>query len=257
MLVLTAFILLGCDSNNSYSSSNTEKEIDPEGAIVPEEKPSNWYIQLTAEEPAQSMKTFNAQLGEVNENDAVKKHTLRALKPYGRHYLNIVFHDPDGIKHGDYKSCFHRFREGKEESWKFTVQTDNTMADIKVGWRGIYILEPYMDAQGRQRYSEYHSLTNPLIKNMKLVDMNTSKEIAAIVDGKVQTYTFNMNGQKERTFQWIVQPDTVQQDFIENSNDNTTRNIVETRSLKRTNDTKIKTFDLSKPPMISEKSNGR
>jgi hypothetical protein len=44
---------------------------------------------------------------------------------------------------------------------------------------------------------------------MKLLDEQTGQEIAAVVKNHVQIYSFTMNGQKERTFTWVMQGDEV------------------------------------------------
>ena len=331
--VLAAFVLLGIDV-----SANEDNLIVPEREIVPETKPSNWYIRLTAEEPARSLKTVDAQLGEVDEGEAARGHTLKALTPFGGRYLDIVFCNPDGVDgnkvgnimsvivnfllmdsdssdvdtpvnsngnrdrvaksnvqknsgkenntdtpasenedagyyrsnnvavsatkstqphYGDYKSNFHPYRKNTEDVWEFTVRTDDANADVVLSWRGLFVLLPYTDKQGRQRYHEFHSLTNPLIKNMKLVDMKTHKEIAAAIDGKVQNYIFNMNGKKERIFEWVVQPSITQQDVVESTLDNTESAGLQTRAMEKVAAKKAETFDLSRPPMIKEERNGR
>jgi len=225
-----------------------------------ETKPTNWYVRLTAEDPARGMKTASTQLGELEEDDVVQKHTLKALTPFDSSYLDIVFRDPGGVDAGDYKSNFHRYSEGVEDSWQFTVRTDDPDADILLSWRGLYVLTPYMDDQGRQRYKEYRSVTNPLIQNMKLVDVSSGKEIAAAVDGKVQTYVFNMDGQNERTFEWIVQTDVVDIS-VDNSKFSTLQAIVLKKDAavqaKSITEKKAETFDLSKPPMIKEEMHGK
>ena len=169
--------------------------------------------------------------------------------------LISFFRDPAGVEAGDYKVNFHMHEEGSEDRWQFTVRTDDVNADILLTWRGLYVLTPYIDDQDRQRYKEYRSLTNPLIKNMKLIDVSNGTEIAAAVDGKVQTYSFNMDGQSEKTFEWVVQADEVtipvqisklstlqakaiQKDAIVNK----------VSSMSK----KAESFDLTKPPMIKE-----
>ncbi len=83
----------------------------------------------------------------------------------------LCFRDPDGVASGDYTVNFHSYEEG---IWKidgsFTVRTDDNTADILLTWRGLYVLTPYDDEEDRQRYNEYRSATNQLVKHMKLID---------------------------------------------------------------------------------------
>lgn len=282
ILMALVFILVGCNSDDATDigtdtptnesttfpdkddisteegTENTEERLAKPATV--ETKPSNWYIRLVAEDPAKAMKSAGSQLGELEESGAVEKHTLKAFSPFGANYIDIIFVDPDGVASGDYKVNFHRYEEGVEDRWRFTVRTDDTAADILLTWRGLYVLTPYVDEQNRQRYKEYRSMTNPLIKNMKLVDSSNGKEIAAAVNGQAQTYSFNMDGQTERTFEWVVQTDevsiparrsklltlrakTIQKDVI----------INKAEIMKK----KAEMFDLNKPPMIKEDMFGK
>lgn len=282
--MIAAFTLLGCgggtgsqgstvaDTQTQNEQANSNDEIQEEQVAenvedneqdrllkeaVVETKPSNWYIRLVAEDPARVMKTGAAQLGELEEDDAVEKHTLKALSPFGGSYLDIVFRDPSGIDTGVYTVNFHLYNEGSEENWQFTVRTDDVNADIVLTWRGLYVLTPYIDEQNRQRYKEYRSLSNPLIKNMKLLDVSNGNEIAAMIDGKIQTYSFNMNGQDERTFQWVVQTDEITLPVQKSK-----MSTLKAKSLRmdaKMNSAKIEVkkaeaFDITKPPMIKEDS---
>ena len=248
------------DSNAKSGEDNTSNL--PGKRAVVEVAPSNWYIRLVAEDPARDMKTASTQLGELEEDDTVTKHTLKSLTPFGGTYLDVVFKDPAGVERGEYKVNFHKYEEGAEDKWHFTVKTDehNVNADILLSWRGVYVLKPYTDDQNRQRYSEFRSVTNPIIKQMKLVDTVTGDEIPAAINGKVQTYAFNMNGEQTRTFEWVVQTDEVVLPVKRSK-----MRSLHAKALKKDakvqyrkiQETKAERFDLTKPPMIKEDSVGR
>lgn len=266
-LMTAVFILVGCGSGSStdtttvtddQATDETQDEFIKEAVV--ETKPSNWYIRLVAEDPARAMKAGDTQLGELEVSDAVEKHTLKALSPFGGSYLDIVFGDPAGVDAGDYKVNFHMYEEGSEDRWQFTVRTDDVNADILLTWRGLYVLTPYIDDQDRQRYKEYRSTTNPLIKNMKLVDVSTGDEIAASVDGKVQTYSFNMDGQSERTFEWVVQTDEVTISAQVSKLSTLQAKAIQkdaTVDMTRSMNQKAELFDLTQPPMIKEDNLGK
>jgi hypothetical protein len=231
------------------------KPSKPGKPVVVEKKATQWYIRLVAEDPARSMKTVSAQLGELEAEDTVTKHTLKALNPFGGTYLDVVFKDPAGVESGEYKVNFHKYDDGTNDRWSFTVKTDenNINADILLTWRGVYLLKSYTDKQNRKRYSEYRSTTNPIIKHMKLVDSATGEEMPAVVDGKVQTYTFNMEGSQTRTFEWVVQTDEVtlpaQQSKLSTLQAKVLKKEAKVQS-KQIQEVKAESFDLSKPPMF-------
>jgi hypothetical protein len=254
------------DDNNTHdeSTENTEEnsttiteettEVEYHKPVVEETKPSNWYIRLVAEDVNRGLKSASAQLGELEESDAVSKHTLKSLSPFGGSYLDVVFKDPAGVKEGEYKTNFHVYNESSEDRWQFMVKTDDANADISLTWRGLYVLTPYIDQQDRQRYKEYRSVTNPLIRQMKLVDSSNGNEIAAAVNGKVQTYSFNMDGQTERTFEWVVETEEVNISTPSSKVLTPQKKVLRSKTLRQK---KSESFDLTQPPMIKEDMHGK
>jgi hypothetical protein len=248
------FILLGCGSDSQKLDSESQN-LERVSSPMVEEKPSNWYIRLVAEDPARALKSVGTQLGQLDEMDAVEKHTLEALTPFEGTYLDIVFEDPVGVSAGDYKVNFHTYEEGMEDRWQFTVRTDDANANVLLSWRGVYILTPYIDDQNRQRYNEYYSMTNPLNKYMKLVDSSNGIEMAAVVNGEVQTYSFNMNGQTERTFEWVVETDEVSIPAQASKLLSVTAKAVQkdaTIDKEAIINKRTEKFDLNQPPIYSE-----
>ena len=259
---IVAGLLVGCGSSSNPAEGTGGTGGTESKKSTEEVKPTNWYIRVTAEDPARNMKTASTQLGQLEADDAVEKHTLKSLTPFGGTYLDVVFKDPAGVESGEYKVNFHKYAEETEDRWSFTVKTDprNTNAKILLSWRGVYVLKPYTDDQSRQRYSEYRSTTNPIIKNMKMVDSVTGKEIPAVVNGKIQTYTFNMNGSQTRTFEWVVQTEEVNLPAQESK-----MSTLQAKALKmdakvqskQIEAAKAKSFDLTKPPVIKESEYGK
>lgn len=251
------FIYRVKDDQGAWSNSATVNIVvmPNEKLGIPESKATNWYIRIVAEDAIRGMKTESSQLGELEVSDAVQTHTLKALSPFGGSYIDVVFVDPDGVDTGEYKTNFHVHQEDTENRWQFTIKTDDANADIVLTWRGLYVLSPYVDDQSRQRYKEYRSVTNPLIKHMKLIDSSNGVEIAAVVNGKVQTYSFNMAGQTERTFEWVVQIDEVSIPVQTSKLSTLEAKVIQkdvainkAKIMKK----KAEMFDLNKPPMIKE-----
>jgi hypothetical protein len=242
------------DTDQNSTTPTEETVVRLSKPVIVETKPSNWYIRLIAEDSARALKSSSSQLGELEESDAVQVHALKALTSFSGSYLDIVFVNPDGIASGDYKSNFHVYDEEREDQWSFTVKTDDPNAEIQLSWQGIYVLNPYTDEQSRIQYKEYRSVTNPLIKYMKLVDTINGKEIAAMINGKVEVYTFNMNGQNERVFKWVVENEEVALSSQTNrSSRMEATKVIENDTIivkKTITSKKSEMFDLSKPPMM-------
>ena len=188
--------------------SRIVEEDDNETEIIGQETiPSNWYIRIIAEDSNRSLKTNLSQLGELEENDAVQKHTIRSHGRFSNPYLDVIFIDPDGMPTGNYQTNYHVYGEGIDDNWHFTVVTDDSNAEIHLSWSGLYLLTPFIDGQNRTQYSEYRSSTNLLITKMKLIDNTTGVEIPVINNGEKNIYIFNMNGQVSRSFEWVLQYD--------------------------------------------------
>ncbi len=247
----------GCSESDGFSTSTTTQHSDEvKKAPIVEVSPSDWYIRLVAEDTTRALKTESSQLGELDEDNASQQHTLKALSPFGGSYLDIVFVDPADVPAGEYKTNFHQYISDEEDRWPFTVKSDDANAEISLTWRGVFVLTPYIDDQGRQRYKEYRSVTNPLTKHMKLIDLQTLDEVPAVIDSQVQTYTFNMDGNDTRSFEWVRTIDEVNilQPVSRRSaaRENLTQEdltIIKAEVEQR----KAETFDLSKPPVFLEK----
>jgi hypothetical protein len=230
------------------------EEIKTSKPVFVESAATQWYLRIVAENPVKNLKTTSTQLGELEEEETVVRHTLKALTPFGGSYLDIVFRNPQGVEAGDYKVNFHQYEEGVKDVWKFTVRSSDTHADISLTWRGLYVLTPYIDNEDRQRYKEYRSVTNPLIRQMKLVDSSNGNEVAAVVDGKVQIYSFNMDGQKERTFEWVVETEEVNISTPSSKVLTPQKKVLRSKTLRQK---KSESFDLTQPPMIKEDMHGK
>ena len=255
--VVVMVLIGGCGGTDHTPIDDTTPPPLSKPPAQEESVPSNWYVRVSAEIPNKGMKTLSAQLGQLEEADTVKKHTLKALTPFGGNYLDVVFRDPPGVESGDYKVNFHQYEANSTDNWTFRVRTDDVNADVIVSWRGLYVLTPYQDDQNRQRYKEYRSVTNPLISHMKLIDVKSGEEIAAAVNGKVQSYAFNMDGEKERIFQWVVQRDPVTIPEPKRQNMKAAAIRKDAKMMQRTIERRREErFDLSKPPMFKENTYG-
>jgi hypothetical protein len=206
-LMISVFLLVGCENIGTQSGGT-----NPSGGATPpridkneisETKAKEWYIRIVAEDTTNNMKTAAAQLGHLEASNALTNNSLKAIAPFRPTFLDVVFKNPIGLVAGEYKTNFHT--TASSDSWDFTVKSHDNTADIILSWRGLYVLTPYIDNEGRERYREYRSTTNPLIPFMKLVDVSTGTEIPADDNGTAQVYTFNMSGSTSRIFRWVLE----------------------------------------------------
>jgi len=248
------------DTNETDTNkTDTEETLIKKASIEVEVEPHDWFIRLQAEDVDRALQTSSAQLGVLEGEDESLKHSLVSLGHFTGTYLDIVFVDPDNIESGIYKTNYKAYEEGGEYRWRFTVRSDDANANVLLSWRGLYVLTPYVDAQNRKQYKEHRSLTNPLIAKMKLLDTETGIETEVSTEGKVISYAFNMNGQQEHVFEWIVVPDKVETLARRTSYAKEVRTIESVKIKKPTKEKVIErravSFDLSHPPVEAVNEN--
>jgi len=216
-----------------------------------ENEPKNWYMRFMAEDMERGLSVENVQLGVLEEEGADVKHSLKALGTFGSSYLDIVFENPNGLDNGEYKTHFYTYAMNEDNVWTLTVKTDDSDATITLGWRGLYLLVPYRDAEDRLRYKERQVMTHSLIKQMKLVDTVSGDEVPAVMNGEFLSYTFGMDGAQKRIFQWIVPTYMLIEEELETVSN--TSYSISTTYKKNMKPTKRKQYkqpkiDLKKPP---------
>lgn len=176
---------------HSISKSDIEnKNVDKE-----------WYIRIVVEDISNHLKTYSAQLGELDNAHDMHVFNLKALKPFSGNYVDVVFKNPVGMKAGEYKSDFHLLGT-EDDTWNFTVKADDSNATMILGFRGLFVLSPYTDTEGRERYTEYRMNNHFLLSQMVLVDVLEDKEIPMFLNAEINEYLFSMNGVKEKDFKW-------------------------------------------------------
>jgi len=201
------------DNNGAYSNIATV-EIDVVSLRLLksdgiEEKAKEWYVRIVVEDTTNDMKTAGTQLGQLDTADVVTKHSLKAIAPFNSSsFLDVVFKDPVGVDAGEYKSNFHE-SSTHTDSWEFTVKSHDNNATMILSWRGLYVLTPYTDTEGREQYNEYRSLKNPLLPYMTIIDTANNEELKVIENSEVQTYVFRMDGATERTFRWELKDSSI------------------------------------------------
>ena len=239
-------------STENNDTNITKESIRRESVKIKEINPSNWYVRVVVENSVGEMKTQSAQLGQIDKENAKSTHSLKSMSPYGKSYLNVVFKNPDGLKSGDYKTSFHMYQPEQEDSWTFTVSTDisHVNSDFLLHISGIFVLTPYIDEYNRLRYKERKSMSNPLLKNMKLIDKASSKEMAVVKDGKTQIFKFNMDGNKSKKFELVVQVDEVS--IVAKKSKVKVMRSAKKSSIKRSSMKKSESFDLFQPPSIED-----
>ena len=254
MLTLALLSLIGCSESDGYSDSKSETK-----PVKIETAPDNWYMRIVATDTTRGMVSSSSQLGGLTENNTVQKHTLKAKVPFSGSYIDVQFLDPKEMPAGAYSTNFHQYVDGSEESWNFIVKNyvGGAMTIYKtpmtLSLRGLYVLTPYVDAQGRDRYKEYRSVTNPLLKRVKLIDVMDNVEVPIVDNGIFLTYQFDMDINSSREFKLVVSSQDVALPKPTVKRTSSRKIGDEENDLGnklRAQEEKVKAFDLNKPPMF-------
>jgi len=193
-------------SVDTIENNSSEEEIFlKKDILLDEESSKEWYIRLVIEDLSNHLKTASTQLGQVDSSRAIESFNLKALAPFGSRYLDVVFKNPAGMDAGEYKSNFHNVNNILD-TWDFTVKSHDSNVTMVLSYRGLFVLNPYIDSEDRERYTETRMPTHLLLAQMVLVDISENKEIPVQLNAKMNEYLFFMNGKKEKHFRWKLNP---------------------------------------------------
>jgi hypothetical protein len=105
-----------------------------------------------------------------------------------------------GDKAGEYFSDY-RAPGKSRQVWDFTVVSKNPNADITLFWNGLNVITQ----NDKGSFETQLDNQNRVLWDLHLIDLETGQIATRGVtkSGELPTYTFNMNGVKERAFRWV------------------------------------------------------
>lgn len=207
-----SLLLLGCGGG----SGGTE--------AVSQLTAPQWSVQIIAEDPESNLLFDNDRLGQLElANNEVDRYDLKSVaRPFTKNsegellpFLSVNF-----LQEGkNYVTDFHN-TELKYDEWTFTVNS-NPERTVTLRWNANMVTSN-ADAYGRVRFDHTLQIDESLVERMRLVDAETNATlVSAYADGKLQSYTFNMNGKTTRTFRWELDtekvPEKVQETLAKSS----------------------------------------
>ncbi len=189
VMTIAALLLAGCDG-----SSNTMQQT------------TQWSVKLVAEDLENNLQFSNNRLGQVNvaTND-VDSYDLKSMpRPFDGPHISVSFPQNGKV----YVTNFHSTELNGADEWIFTVNS-NADRTVTLRWE-TFALTSYRDETGRVRFDQEFSIDENLVKRMQLVDAETNTTlVSAYANGKLQSYTFNMDGETTRTFKWKLNSENV------------------------------------------------
>ncbi len=184
------FSMTGCGNGSTDVQSNVIQPIQP--------MQSEWYARVIAEIPSENMKDEGNVLGQLKDSsNDYDSHDLFEMAPFGGRYLTIVFPHPEWEdRSGTYTSDYHSMNTNTNDEWVFQVRTNAINSDVTLRWEGLYILA--------KDGSKEQLVKDEFFSKMWVEDTLTGEQIPVIINGELQNYTFNMNGQNIRKFRWGI-----------------------------------------------------
>jgi len=211
-LAVTAasLLLIGCGGSGGTEEANLPV--------------AQWSVQIVAEDSESNLLFDNDRLGQLEiANNEVDVYDLKSVsRPFTKNsegellpFLSVIF-----LQEGkNYATDFHN-TELKYDEWVFTVNS-NPERTVTLRWNA-YTVDTKTDASGRVSFDQTPQTDEELMGRMQLVDAETDEIlVSAYADGKLQSYTFNMNGKTTRTFRWELDtekvPEKVQETLAKSS----------------------------------------
>ena len=155
-----------------------------------------WYIKLTVQ--SDTLKDESTVFGYLEgASDGKDRYESEALSSSGL-YTTIYHEDFGSTKY--YRSDYRAYKATGEKSdrWMIKVNSGDVNADVTLSWNGI----TYVTKKSKGGFTEELKTQSPELSLMRLVDVETG-DVISVEENDMQI-SFNMEGQKERTFQWIL-----------------------------------------------------
>ncbi|WP_223898665.1 hypothetical protein [Sulfurovum sp. TSL1] len=208
-------------SNTDTSDSmDTSESGDGGDTSTPDQLTAQWSVQIVAEDPESKLLFDNDRFGQLEvASNEVDAYDLKSMpRPFVKNgegellpFLSVNF-SQEGK---NYVTDFHN-PELKYDEWTFTVNS-NPERTVTLRWNA-YTVTSHTDATGRTRFDQTPQTDEDLMGRMQLVDAESNEVlVSAYAEGKLQSYTFNMNGQTARTFRWVLDTEKVPEKVQERS----------------------------------------
>lgn len=211
-------------NTDTPDSMDTSDSGDGGDTSAPDQLTAQWSLQIVAEDSGSKLLFDNDRLGQLEvASNEVDAYDLKSIaRPFTKNsegellpFLSVNFLQGDK----NYVTDFHH-TEMKYDEWTFTVNS-NPERTVTLRWN-VYAVTLEKDASGRVRFEQTPQSDENLMGRMQLVDAETNETlVSAYAEGKLQSYTFNMNDQTTRTFRWVLDtekvPEKVQEASVKSS----------------------------------------
>jgi hypothetical protein len=200
IFIIALSFTLGCNDTRkearSAASSPTAVRTADKTTHIDE-----WSVRIAAKR-ADGVVFSDIRLGIVESRTDGRRRTLEAFVNPGAR-LDIHFQSDDR----NVSALFFGAEEDKH-IWPFVVRSNDNNAVVTLYWSFNGLKSRY-DAEGRKRYEPFAIAFHPVMLRMRLKDVDRNVFVPATINGNVATYTFSMDGETTRHFQWHLEDSPV------------------------------------------------
>ena len=189
LVICLAIGILKTDNAKAERSANKVK------------RQKGWYIRLVTE--SDDLRDYKTVFGYLQgASDLKDKYDSEALSSGGPHYLYTTINHPEFEGAKEYRSDYRAFQKvgKKSDTWMIVVHCGDAFADVTLSWDGITKVKK----NKKGVFVEKHRRGKNKLGKMVLFDEENNRTIDVKSEN---SYTFNMNGNREYILTWVLKKD--------------------------------------------------
>lgn len=180
--------------------------------------PSEWYVKtsLSVTEPGSGNVISDTRSGIFGQlavsEPGYDRHDIPAYSSTTKSKAAVVFVQGEnwGDNAGEYLSDYRPAGEDSTD-WLFTVHSSLGSEQVTLNWDGLFLLTQE-NVNGARRYTEEKTLDHEILRDLKLIDLETGAVTRAIHPGKgkkngapeLNSHIFSMKEETSRQFRWVL-----------------------------------------------------
>ena len=181
--------------NNDAEQHSAEKSAKKKKVKVK----AMWAMTLYAEDANSKLKSVETRFGQIKKaKSGADAYDQESFPSWPKLAINFEADGPGSKYKGDY----HNITRKKGDEWTFVVTSSDVNRAVTLRWSELQKVVLLKSKAQPRPYKRIEAPGAKKLRRMQLIDLETGEKIPAVVDGELQSYTFNMEGEKTRTFKW-------------------------------------------------------
>ncbi|ADV45950.1 hypothetical protein [Nitratifractor salsuginis] len=158
-----------------------------------------WAMTLYAEDADSKLKSVETRFGQIKKaKKGVDAYDQESFPSWPKLAVNFEADGPGSKYKGDY----HNITRWRGDEWNFVVTSSDVNRAVTLRWSELQKVVLLKSKAQPRPYKRIEAPGARKLRRLLLIDLKTGEKIPAVIDGKLQSYTFNMEGEKTRRFKW-------------------------------------------------------